>query len=157
MTSVDDVIRSAKAGRCLLREKWDLAEGLSGRDQLKLVRVLIKIKPVTVERGGRRVPCEPRFELRPKDRRRLTAALIADRVPDGQILAVVPGLSRRTFNRIKADVRLTKSAPADGLPERQFRTKRIVPAGYPGPAYLDATSGANREAAIRFRELLEAA
>lgn len=152
--TLDRLLRTARDGRCLLREKWQEGADLPGRDQLQLAKALLAIKPATVERHGHRAPCEPSFQLRPKDRRRLTEALLRDGVCDGEVLAVVPDLTRRTFERIRSDVRTRESEPANGSVERRFATKRDAPVCSPWEAYLDATTGADLEAEQRFRELV---
>jgi len=148
------LLAGARADRCLLREKWEAGAVLSGREQLRLARALVEIRPASIERNGRRVPCEPRFELRPKDRRRLVEALLEEEVRDAEILAVVPDLSRRTFNRIRANALPAKTPPVNGFAEPRFRTFRNDPVGRPQMAFRDATSGANAEAERRFCELV---
>jgi len=140
------LIDTAKNGRCLLRDKWEEGAALSGREQLKLAKALLGIAPAKVERSGRLVPCEAAFELRPKDRRRLVVALIADGSSDGEILACVPGLAKRTFQRIKADMEPADSGSAEGSGKRRITPKRAGDVGTPGFASFDATSGANPEA-----------
>ena len=153
MSELTRIVELARDERCLLQNRWEEGAVLSGRDQLKLARELAKIKPARIEKHGWRVPCEPTFELRPKDRRRLTEALLIDGRKDGEILSVVPGLTRRTFDRVKAGLGLAKTPPANGSTPGRFETKRSDPVGRPEMAYLDATSGGNVEAARRFREL----
>ena len=147
------LIDRAKEDRCLLRDKWDEGLTLSGRDQLRLARVLLKVKPATIEKHGRRVPCEPRFELKAKDRRRLVGALLEDGARDGEILSTVPGLTRRTFDRIKADTATAKTGGHNRFRKRCFETKLSVPVVRPQTAFLDASSGGDSEAEKRFREL----
>jgi hypothetical protein len=148
------LLRGAREDRCLLREKWTQGAELAGREQLRLARELAKITPAKVERHGRRVPCEARFELRPKDRRRLVEALLADGVSDGEILATVPGLTARTFRRIRSNTLPSKTGSANGFPERRIRPKRENAVDGPWTAFLDATSGADAAAERRFRELV---
>ncbi|MFL5900339.1 MAG: hypothetical protein ACJ75S_04000 [Solirubrobacterales bacterium] len=148
------ILRGAREDRCLLREKWEAGTVLSGREQLRLARTLIEIRPASIERGGRRVPCEPRFDLRPKDRRRLVEALLEEGISDGEILAVVPKLTKRTFQRLKASATTRESPPANGLVERRFATFRGDPLGRPQMAYRDASSGANVEAEQCFLALV---
>ena len=147
------LIRDARAGRCLLREKWEEGSTLSGREQLQLARELATVKPATVERHGHRIPCELAFELRPKDRRRLVGALLADGAKDGEILAGVPGLSRRTFDRLKSNAGPREPGTANGSSKRRISPKREARVVPPQTAFLDATSGVDAEAAERFRAL----
>ena len=155
--TLERIIATAREERCLLRNRWDEGAGLSGREQLKLFRALTNVKPARIVKGGRRLPCEAAFELRPKDRRRLVEALLEEKVAEKQILAVVPNLTTRTLERIKANTELAKTPPANGLPERRITTKRKEAVGHPQRAYLDATSGADVAAARRFRELVKEA
>jgi hypothetical protein len=55
------IIANAREERCLLRDRWDEADGLPGRDQLTLMETLMSVKPATITKGGRLIPCEPRF------------------------------------------------------------------------------------------------
>lgn len=153
--TLERLLRDARAGRCLLREKWEEGAVLDGRGQLRLVRELAKIKPATVERHGHRVPCEAKFQLKPKDRRRLVEALLGDGMRDGEIQAAVPGLTRRTFERIKRDMGPGETGAANRSSKRRISTKRDARVVRPQTAFLDATSGSNAEAAERFRALVE--
>jgi hypothetical protein len=152
--SAKELLAIALAERCGLRGRWDEGSDLGGREQLALARGLFKVKPARIEKNGRRVPCEPEFELRPKDRRRLVEALVRDEMPDKQILSAVPKLTARTLERIKADTQLEKSPPANGFPERRISTKRSPPVVAPWTAYLDATSGSDKKARAKFWALV---
>jgi hypothetical protein len=151
VTTLDRLLQNAREGRCLLREYWIEGATLPGREQLRLAKDLAKIKPATVERYGRRVSCEARFELRPKDRRRLVEALLAEGVPDKRIVAIVPGLSPRTFSRIRSNTGTAKSCPSNGSVEPRIRPKRNA---LVGPVGLDASDGGDAEAEARFRALV---
>lgn len=126
-----ELLIRGKEERAGLRRIWEQGGHLPGREQLDLAQELARIAPVTVERAGRRVRCEPRFKVQAKDRRRLVLALLADGATRGEILAVVPGLSERTFRRIAAESSSEgpNSPPANGFPERRFRPKRDAPVG----------------------------
>lgn len=140
------ILNYANEERCLLRNRWEEGASLNGKEQLRLAKALAAIKPARIKKGGRTIPCEARFELRPKDRRRVTEALLMDGLPDGEILFIVPRLTQRTFDRIKADLGLDKKTARRRIAERRFQTKRTEAVGRPWMAYLDATSGADREA-----------
>jgi len=140
------LVDTARKDRCLLADKWLEGAVLSGRDQLALAKVLLAVKPVLVERDGRRVPCEPAFTLAAKDRRRLVVALIADGASNGEILACVPGLTKRTYERIKRDTETPEIGSANGSSKGRFTTKSDPQVGTPWYAFFDATSGANPEA-----------
>lgn len=152
--TLDRLLRNARAERCLLRDRWEEAAALAGRQQLRLAEALAEIKPATITRGHR-VPCESRFELRPKDRRRLVEALLDEEgVSDREIVATVPGLSLRTFRRIRSATQLGESPPANRSSKRRKRPKRDALVGTHRRAYLDATSGANAAAERRFWALV---
>lgn len=140
------LVDGARRDRCLLADKWLEGAVLSGRDQLALAKVLLEVKPVQVERDGRRVPCEPAFTLAAKDRRRLVQTLLADGASDGEILACVPGLTKRTYERIKRDAATPGTGSANGSSKGRFTTKSDPLLGTPGYAFFDATSGANPDA-----------
>lgn len=155
--NADELLRRARESRCLLHDLWDEGSDLSGREQLALANGLAAVKPASIEKNGRRIPCEPVFELRPKERRRLVEALLVENVGERQILAVVPGLLPRTFRHIKTTRKQpAKSPSADGFPERQFREKQNALVPRPWTAYRDATSGANLEAEEAFRNAVAA-
>ena len=154
--SAEVLLRRAREERCLLPHYWEEGADLLGREQLKLAKGLAQIKPAKVERRGRQVPCEPVFELRPKDRRRLVEALLADGVGEKQILATVPGLSARTFREVRdSDTLPAKTPPANGSSKRRIWQKRKDPVGRPWMAYRDATSGLNQEAEKAFVACVE--
>jgi hypothetical protein len=135
VSALDQLLRNARAERCQLRHFWDLGEHLPGREQPKLAQALARIVPATVEREGRRVRCESRFELRPKDRRRLVLAMLTDGASRSEILSSVPGLSERTLRHIASQSATQssnghpESPPTNGIPERRFRQKRDDPVG----------------------------
>jgi hypothetical protein len=94
VSGLDQILRNARAERCQLRHFWELGDHLSGREQAKLAHGLARIVPTTVDQeDGPRRRCEPPFELRPKDRRRLVLAMLVDGASRSEILSSVSGLS----------------------------------------------------------------
>jgi hypothetical protein len=150
VSGLDQLLRNARAERCQLRHFWDLGEHLPGREQAKLAQALARIVPANVEReDGPRRRCEPPFELRPKDRRRLVLAMRADGATRSEILVSVPGLSERTFRHIATQSRngLPDSPATNRIPERRFRQKRRDPVG--------GTNGELRRLNREYRQLAD--
>lgn len=99
---VSSLLRHARKERCLLRDCWEReAPALSGRMQSRLARGLAEIKPVRICRNGTRVPCEPEFKLRPKERRQIAWVMLLEGSSPEEILAVVPGLSKQVLRSLR--------------------------------------------------------
>jgi len=142
----------AREERCLLRDYWERGADLAGREQLRLAEALAAIAPATAPRNGHRVRCESRFELRPKDRRRIAEALFTDGESAARVALAVPGISRRTAYRLARQRPI--SPPRNPHEQAGQSAKTSDPGTSPQVRDLDATSGANLEAEIAFRQLV---
>jgi hypothetical protein len=141
---LEHLIQRAREERCLLRDYWERAADLGGREQLRLAEALMAITPATVQRNRHCVRCESRFKLRPKDRRRIAERLLADGESATRVANAVPGISRATAYRLARQTPI--SPPTNRIDKREKVSKRAIPVHRPRCAYLDATSGANLEA-----------
>lgn len=152
--TVATLIMRAREERCLLRDYWERGAGLRGREQVKLAKALLEIKPPSHRSNGYWVPVSEPFQLRPKDRRRIVEELLLDGEDPHRLHLLLGGIevSESTLRRIVAEHcktglrrRLNKPSSAPKL-ARPVHRRRC--------AYLDATSGANLEAEIAFRRLI---
>jgi hypothetical protein len=89
------------------REHWELAFG-NGMAPSELALLATRLRgvdpPTRVDSRGYHVQVEPRFELRPRERRELAARLIAAGHADDVAARNQTGVSRTTWWRIRRDV-----------------------------------------------------
>jgi hypothetical protein len=135
-----------------IRDAWEraVANGFGPVELAEVARLLASIEPAK-RRGDHGVwlLVEPRFELRPKEKRELTARLLRDGVPPNRIPAVVCP-SRTTLWRIVREVGsgglTTHSGPSADA--RLRVSKRPSTSNHPYH-HFDASSGAEDDRPLR--------
>jgi hypothetical protein len=138
------------------REHWEraFANGMDSRELALLATRLRSVDPPTrVDSRGYHVQTEPRFELRPKERRELAARLIGAGHADDVTARNQTGVSRTTWWRIRRDVEEADNGGLTPLSEPRsdagLRVSKPPPAGCSPILHFDATSGAADIGAIR--------
>jgi hypothetical protein len=128
------------------REHWELAFG-NGMAPSELALLATRLRgvdpPTRVDSRGYHVQVEPRFELRPRERRELAARLIAAGHADDVAARNQTGVSRTTWWRIRRDV---EQADNEGLtplsepsPDAALRVSKCATAGSSPEAVTAAT------------------
>jgi hypothetical protein len=138
------------------REHWERAfsNGMTPAELALLATRLRSVDPPTrLDGRGYHVQTEPRFELRPKERRELAARLIAAGHADDARARNQTGVSRTTWWRIRRD---REQAGNGGLtplsepsPDAGLRVSKRPDAGCSPTLHFDATSGAADDRPIR--------